>query len=127
MIGRVQIREWVLGDIDAFAAWQSDIDVARHLGWLPKNRAESQGDLLDAVAQQTAVPRIRHFFAVVCVHDAEVVGDVGFTIIAPSNGDCGWFIRKPYWGLGYATEATTRDDWMQHVQPPLSPRSPKEI
>ncbi len=105
MAGKVQIREWAMEDLDAFAAWQSDPDVARHVAWLPKTRAESQADLLDAIAQQTAVPRIRHFFAVVRVRDAEVVGDVGFTITAPSTGDCGWFIRKPYWREGYATEA----------------------
>lgn len=94
-----------MGDLDAFAAWQSDNDVARHVAWLPKTRAESQADLLDAIAQQTASPRIRYFFAVVRAHDAAVVGDVGFTITAPSTGDCGWFIRKPYWAQGYATEA----------------------
>lgn len=105
MADKVQITEWEMEDLDAFVAWQSDPDVARHVAWLPKTHAESQADLLDAIAQQTAAPRIRHFFAVVRARDAEVVGDVGFTITAPSTGDCGWFIRKPYWGLGYATEA----------------------
>jgi RimJ/RimL family protein N-acetyltransferase len=69
------------------------------------DRAESRAALLDAIAQQTAVPRIRHFFAVVCVNNDELVGSVDLTVVEPSTGDCGWFIQRRHWGLGYATEA----------------------
>ena len=34
-----------------------------------------------------------------------MVGDVGFTLIEDGVGDCGWFIRRRFWGNGYATEA----------------------
>ena len=104
-MGNIRIREYVLADIDAYAAWQSDPDVARHVSWLPKNHAESLADLLDAIAQQAVVPRSRHFFAVVCMNTNEVVGNVGLTVTEPSTGDCGWFILRVHWGLGYATEA----------------------
>ncbi len=104
-MGRIQVREHVLADLDAYFAWQSDHDVARHVAWLPKNAAESRASLVDAIAQQVAVPRLRHFFAVVHTDTGEVIGDVGFTVVAPGTGDCGWFIRGNYWGSGYATEA----------------------
>lgn len=106
IMNRIAIREHILEDLDAYAEWQSDPDVARHLVWLPKNRAEAREELLDAIAQQTAVPRSKYFFAIVWADTAEVIGDVGFTITATGTGDCGWFLRRKYWGHGYATEAT---------------------
>jgi len=105
-MNRIVIREHILEDLDAYAEWQSDPEIARHLVWLPKNRAEAQKGLLEAIEQQTAIPRRKYFFAIVSVDNAEVIGDVGFTITARETGDCGWFIRKEYWDRGYATEAT---------------------
>ncbi len=106
MIGtRIEIREHVLADLDAYVQWQSDPEVARHIAWLPKSHAESEAGLLDAISQQSARPRVRFFFAVVHRESGEVIGDVGFTITAPSTGDCGWFIRSQHWRCGYATEA----------------------
>ncbi|MCX7005327.1 MAG: GNAT family N-acetyltransferase [bacterium] len=104
-MSRVKIREYVLADLDAYADWQSDPEVARHITWLPKTRAQSRACLADAIAQQTTVPRIRHFFAVVLADTDETIGNVGLTITGPGTGDCGWFLRRHYWGCGYATDA----------------------
>lgn len=43
MIGRrIEIREHVLADLDAYVQWQSDPEIARHIAWLPKSHAESE-------------------------------------------------------------------------------------
>lgn len=102
---QIEIREHVLTDMEAYCRWQSDSDIARHVAWLPRSRTESEASLVDAIAQQTAHPRIRYFFAVVLRDSGEIIGDVGLTITDPATGDCGWFIRKDQWGHGYATAA----------------------
>lgn len=102
---RIKIREHVLADLDAYSQWQSDPEIARHVAWLPRTHEESEASLLDAISQQTARPRVRFFFAVVRRGSGEVLGDVGFAISAAATGDCGWFIRKEYWGFGFAAEA----------------------
>ena len=103
-MNRVKIREHELADLDAYSDWQSDPEVARYIAWLPKTYAQSQDCLSDAIAQQTMVPRILHFFAVVFANTEEIIGNVGLTITGPGKGDCGWFLRRQYWGYGYATE-----------------------
>jgi len=104
-MNRVRIREHVLADLDAYAEWRSDAEIARFLAWLPQNGDEARTSLVDAIDQQKALPRTRFFFAVVLITTGEMVGDVGLTITGAGTGDCGWFIRKSYWGCGYATEA----------------------
>jgi pyridoxine 5-phosphate synthase len=102
---RVYLREHTLDDLEAYHDWQSDPEVARQVKWLPKTRAQSEADLIDAVAQQTAHPRQRYFYAVIDPFTGEMVGDVGFTIIGPGVGDGGWFVRRRFWGRGFATAA----------------------
>jgi len=103
-MNRVKIREHELADLDAYADWQNDPEVARYIAWLPKTYAQSRDCLSDAIAQQTLVPHILHFFAVVLADTEEIIGDVGITITGPGQGDCGWFLQRQYWGHGYATE-----------------------
>src|SRR5437763_1559942 len=88
----------------------------------PRPTPRAKPGFLEALWQQTAGPRVRFFFAVVEGEPGEVVGDVGFTITAPSTGDCGWFIRRQHWRCGYATEAAQlliRQTFHEH--PPRPP------
>jgi [ribosomal protein S5]-alanine N-acetyltransferase len=101
----VEIREHVAGDLDAYYGWQSEPVMATYVSWLPKTRAQSEEGLRDAIAQQDAKPRERFFFAVVDSFSKEMVGDTGFTVVEDGVGDCGWFIRRAFWRIGYATVA----------------------
>lgn len=102
---RIAIREHRMGDLEAYADWQMDPECARHVAWLPKSRAECERGLRDAISQQDATPRLRYFFAVVEAASDEVVGDTGFTVVAPGVADCGWFIRRKFWNQGFGAEA----------------------
>ena len=101
----VEIREHIESDFESYHEWQSDPAMASFVSWLPKTRAQSKEDLQDAIMQQHAKPRLRYFFAIMDSHSEKVVGSVGFTVVEDGVGDCGWFIRRGFWGKGYATEA----------------------
>lgn len=106
MIGeRVHIREHTANDIGSYVDWQTDPDVAKHVSWLPRTRPEAEASLRDAIDQQNSEPRVRYFFAVVLNDTQEMIGDVGYTITRSQHGGCGWFLRRKFWGNGYATEA----------------------
>ena len=66
---------------------------------------ESYRNLQDAIEQQSVEDRTRFFMAVVRCEDLEIVGDVGITLLDDGSGSIGWFIRRKYWGMGYASEA----------------------
>ena len=102
---RVHIREHVSGDLDAYIDWQTDVEVARYLSWLPRNQAEAEASLRDAIVQQSLNDRIHFYFAIAINSTNEIVGDVGITITEPHQGDCGWFLRRAFQGQGYAGEA----------------------
>jgi ribosomal-protein-alanine N-acetyltransferase len=101
----LRLRELVVGDMAAFCDLQMDPDVGRHLSWLPRPRHECEAALLDAIEQQAAVERVRYFFAVDLMASDEMIGSVGYTKVDSCTADCGWFLRKRYWGNGYASEA----------------------
>ena len=101
----VYVREHIPEDRDAYADWQCDPAVAEFVSWLPKSEDESFHCLQDAIDQQGMESRDRFFMAVVRHEDQEMVGDVGITLCDDGSGDIGWFIRRKYWGMGYASEA----------------------
>jgi len=102
---RLRLRELVSGDIAAFCDLQMDPDVGRYVSWLPRPRHQCEAALLDAIEQQAFVERVRYFFAVDLLATEEMIGSVGYTKADSSTADCGWFLRKRFWGNGYASEA----------------------
>jgi len=102
---RILLREHVSADVELFCDLQMDPSVARYVSWLPRTRAQCEAALADAIAQQESAERIRYFFAVAMVSTNEMVGSVGYTMTGASTADFGWFIRRPFWGKGYASEA----------------------
>ena len=102
---RVRLREHVIEDLESFCDWQMDSAIAQYLSWLPRTRDECAIALLDAIEQQTAPSRVRYYYAVERVQTGEIIGDVGFTKTSAASADCGWFVRRQFWGNGYASEA----------------------
>ena len=105
---RVYVREHIPEDEEAYIEWQTNPEVGTYLSWLPRSREESIASLRDAIVQQSSPSRERFFFAIVLVDSGTVIGDVGFTILSPGLAGCGWFIRRRFWNLGYATEAAVQ-------------------
>jgi [ribosomal protein S5]-alanine N-acetyltransferase len=102
---RVRVREHVIADLEPFCELQMDLDVARYVLWLPRTRSQAESALREAIAQQSVEDRFRFFFAVELQSSREMIGSIGFTKIGSHTADCGWFLRRRFWGKGYASEA----------------------
>jgi [ribosomal protein S5]-alanine N-acetyltransferase len=102
---RIRLREHVVGDMAPFCDLQMDPEVGRYVSWLPRPREQCESALLDTIEQQASVERVRYFFAIDLLTTAEMIGSVGYTKDNPASADCGWFLRRPFWGNGYASEA----------------------
>ena len=86
-------------DIPAITAWLGDYDVAKMTSRVPYPYDE--GDAEDFVAAEHA-----HRFVIQRADDGLFLGMIG---LHPEDGfEFGYWLGKPFWGLGYATEAARR-------------------
>jgi RimJ/RimL family protein N-acetyltransferase len=93
-------------DLDALAAFMADEDVVRYLSGVPMTRDEAWRSIATALGHW----HLRGYgtWAVERKSDGAYIGRVG--MINPEGWpglEIGWTLGKPYWGVGYATEAAT--------------------
>src|ERR1700722_7861970 len=86
-------------DVAAMAVWLGDYDVSRMLARVPHPYGE--GDAEDFIAQ--APP---HRFVVQRKQDGLFMGMIG--LHPEDDYEFGYWLGKPFWGRGYATEAAHR-------------------
>jgi RimJ/RimL family protein N-acetyltransferase len=107
---RIYLRDHQATDLDVFHTWLSDPNVAHYLSWRSSTLEESFIQLAAALQENHREPRIKYFFAIILKANNCIIGDAGFTVAARAEdggiADLGYFLLKPYWGKGYATEAT---------------------
>jgi ribosomal-protein-alanine N-acetyltransferase len=99
----VLLREFLPRDQKVFCSLQEDQDVGQFVDWLPRTRYQAEVAFWDALEQQVMPIRSRFFYAVEV--DSIVAGSVGFTLLSGGSADCGWFLRKNFWGKGIGTKA----------------------
>ncbi|HWA69451.1 MAG TPA: GNAT family N-acetyltransferase [Rhizomicrobium sp.] len=88
-------------DIESMAVWLSDYDVARMTARVP--HPYSEDDAEDFLARP---PDGRYVFVIARRQDGLFLGMTG---LRPGDGyEFGYWLGKPFWGLGYATEAAYR-------------------
>ncbi|MDW5596913.1 GNAT family protein [Conexibacter stalactiti] len=104
---RLLLRVVCEDDLDAVAAYQSRADVARHLPFGPRDRAEL-AELLPARAART---RLREDGDAVQLslarrEDEQVIGElyVAIASVAWACVEVGWMVHPDHGGSGYATE-----------------------
>lgn len=102
---RLVLREPAFADVPRLALYAGDMDVARMLVAVPHPYTEAHGsafvgDILtsnaagDSLGLAIARQREPHAF----------IGMITFTLHGPV-ATIGWWLGKPYWGRGFATEA----------------------
>ena len=55
--------------------------------------------------QENWEARARITYAIVKLDTLQLLGTIGFVRIEDSEGELGYWIGEPYWGMGYCTEA----------------------
>ena len=104
---RLLLRQWQPSDLEPFALMSSDADVMRDY---PAPWSREQSDVFAQRVMRLIDERGWGFWAIEERASRQFIGFVGLHI--PSHElpfspcvEVGWRLAKPYWGLGYATEA----------------------
>ena len=116
---RLTLRAPAIEDAARIGVLASDYAIAKMTTRMPW--PYSQGDADGFVARCQAQDRRRDSTFVIELEDEGVVGVLGF--FTPSDGhlEIGYWIGRPYWGRGLATEATqgalawAKTDWRKKL------------
>jgi [ribosomal protein S5]-alanine N-acetyltransferase len=103
---RLILRPPKPGDVPRFVPLLADYDVAKNLSTAPHPYTEEAGHAYVARAAEKRAKGLNYSFAVLRKDDDAYIGACG--VHPERDWEFGYWIGKPYWGLGYATEAARR-------------------
>ena len=89
-------------DIQAMAVWLGDFAVSRNLAQVP--HPYSEADAEDFVAKRGRHGDGHYCFTITRKQDGVFLGGIGLHLEA-AGYEFGYWLGKPFWGLGYASEA----------------------
>jgi RimJ/RimL family protein N-acetyltransferase len=104
---RLVIRRFRPEDVEAFAAYRSDPDVARYQSWEAFTRARAQTFVAEITSLDPGMPGEWFQFAVADAVNDALLGDTALCVDAddPSRAELGFTFAPAHQGKGYATEA----------------------
>jgi RimJ/RimL family protein N-acetyltransferase len=103
---RLILRPPLAADVPAIAAWLGDYEVARNMSRVPHPYGEADAENFVAGMGIWAETENRRF-TIARKEDGVFLGGCGLR--ARENGfEFGYWLGKPFWGAGYATEAAHR-------------------
>jgi ribosomal-protein-alanine N-acetyltransferase len=105
---RLLLRPQETGDAARLALLLGDYDVARNLATVPHPYTEEDAKEFIARATEDRARGLSHSFAVTVKPEGLLVGGCGLRLKDDSVFEFGYWLGKPYWGNGYATEAVRR-------------------
>ena len=94
-------------DIPAIVPLANDFDVAMNLSKLPHPYTSEDGENFVAAAREKRAEGTDFAFAIVRKSDAAFMGAIGLHL-KDGSFEFGYWLGKPYWKQGYATEAARR-------------------
>ena len=97
---RLTLRTPAIGDAPRLALLAGDYDVASMTGTIPHPYSEEM-----AVSWINSLHSGEEGVAFAVDLNGELIGCVGYRELDKSHAEMGYWIGKPYWGWGYATEA----------------------
>src|SRR4051794_28588908 len=102
---RLILRDFLPSDWEAVHAYRSEIEVARHMFWVPNDEAGSRWYLNCVIAEQPKAPRMTWELAIVRRADNRLIGACDLTLETTLIADLGYSLARDAWGQGYAFEA----------------------
>ena len=103
---RLLLRPPQAADISHFMPLLTEFDVSRNMSRVPHPYTEDDGCAFVVRAAYDRATGRAFTFSLVRKQDGTYVGMCG---VHPDRGfELGYWIGKPYWGVGYATEAASR-------------------
>ncbi|MDZ4374045.1 MAG: GNAT family N-acetyltransferase [Phenylobacterium sp.] len=116
---RLILRGVTRADAPAFAELANDLGVAGMTSRMPYPYGPADAEAFVAACEK-ANPRAEATFAI--EHRAfGVIGVLGFDEASPGRAEVGYWLGRPFWGRGYATEALSsalrwaKGDWRRNV------------
>jgi RimJ/RimL family protein N-acetyltransferase len=104
---RLVLRPPEFADIPALVPLIDDFDVAKNLSRVPYPYSEADAQAYIAHATETRAAGTDFSFAIIRRLDGTYVGNCG--VHKRETGfEFGYWLGKPFWGRGYATEAARR-------------------
>ncbi len=104
---RLLLRPPELGDVESIVSWIGDYDVAKNLSKVPHPYGEKHAREHLARAGEQRAQGTDYVFAITRKSDSVYLGGCGLHL-KDGKFEFGYWLGKPYWGLGYATEAARR-------------------
>ena len=99
---RLILRPWSESDASALYRLAHDPDVGLNAGWKPHASERESAEIIRDVLSKP------EFFAIVMKLTGHIIGSIGLHPMENEPDGClelGYWIGKPYWGCGFATEA----------------------
>lgn len=102
---RLLLRRMQRSDVERFAAYRADAELARFQGWDPMTAAEAAVFIEDMQAAPALIEGKWLQIAIVALSEGGLVGDLGFCLQADGDLAVGFTLRRQSQGQGFATEA----------------------
>ena len=104
---RLVLRRFERGDVEAFAAYRGDPDVARYQSWQDYTHAEAEAFVEEMLGTDPGVPGEWFQFAIAERTNGRLLGDCALVLDAgdPPTAEIGYTLDPGARGRGFATEA----------------------
>jgi len=103
---RIILRPWREEDAGTLFKWASDPELGPLAGWPPHKSVDESREIIRSIFSAEGM------WAVVLKETGEPIGCAGYLPSSSSNlqiaddeGEVGYWIARPYWGMGICTEA----------------------
>lgn len=105
---RLRLRPLVPADAPRLAEMLDDWEVVKHTAAIPHPYTVADGESFIATMADKTCARTGVALAMERSLDRQVIGVIGFGLDADGTPELGWWVGRPFWGDGYATEAARR-------------------
>lgn len=104
---RLFIREFTIGDVNAYHSIFSDPEVTKYISWGPYTAADqAKKFILRVIEDQKKIPRQNYEFAITSQSTGELIGYTMLQVnISNRSAGRGIYLKRAEWDKGIATEA----------------------